>query len=113
MFCEQCQPLATEQPQFLPGEITIFLAAVSGFPGLMDAYRALDGLAMTDSVSVVDFKNDEASFREVLRQPVSARQMAEGLQAATGLQVLIEESHPDARRLRLRFIGRLPGDSGG
>jgi hypothetical protein len=96
------------EPQFEPAGqgVTITLAAVPGFQGLMDAVRALNGLPATESASVVAFKNDEASIRVTLRQPVSARQIVEGLQASTGQQALIEESRPDAQRLRLRFVER-------
>ncbi len=105
---EQPRYVPPAEPQFEPGDqgVTITLAAVPGFQGLMDAIRALNGLPATESASVVAFKNDEASIRVTLRQPVSARQIVEGLQASTGQQALIEESRPDAQRLRLRFVER-------
>jgi hypothetical protein len=101
-------PIVPQEPQFAAGDpgVTIALAAVPGFQGLMDAVRALNGLAATESASVVAFKNDEASIRVALRQPVSAREIVEGLQTSTGRQALIEESRPDAQRLRLRFVER-------
>ena len=70
----------------------------------MDVQRALNGLSTIDNASVVGFKNDEASLRVQPRQPASARQIVEGLRAATGQQVLIEEARPQSQRLRLRFV---------
>jgi hypothetical protein len=104
----QYAPEPSEEPQFHPSEqgATIILAAVPGFQGLMDVQRALNGLAATESASVVAFKNDEASIRVLLRQPVSARQIVEGLQASVGQPVLIEEARPESQRLRLRFVER-------
>jgi hypothetical protein len=97
---------APEEPQFRPSDqgVNIILAAVPGFQGLMDVQRALNGLVAIENASVVGFKNDEASLRVVLRQPAGARQIVEGLQAAIGQQVLIEEARPEAQRLRLRFV---------
>jgi hypothetical protein len=97
---------APEEPQFRPSDqgVTIVLAGVPGFQGLMDVQRALNGLSFVENASVVGFKNDEATLRVVLRQPASARQIVEGLQAAIGQQVLIEEARPEAQRLRLRFV---------
>lgn len=97
---------APEEPQFRPSDqgVSVILAAVPGFQGLMDAQRALSGLPSTEAASVLAYKNGEASLQVVLRQPVSARQIVEGLQQSTGQQILIEESRPEAQRLRLRFV---------
>ena len=105
---EARQAAAPEEPQFRPSDtgVTIILAAVPGFQGLMDVQRALNGLSFVEHASVVGFKNDEATLRVVLRQPASARQIVEGLQASVGQQVLIEEARPEAQRLRLRFVER-------
>jgi len=95
-----------EEPQFRPSDsgVTIILAGVPGFQGLMDVQRALNGLVAIENASVVGFKNDEASLRVVLRQAAGARQIVEGLQASIGQQVMIEEARPEAQRLRLRFV---------
>jgi hypothetical protein len=102
----EAQPSAPEEPQFRPSDsgVTIILAGVPGFQGLMDVQRALNGLVAIENASVVGFKNDEASLRVVLRQPATARQVIEGLQASIGQQVLIEEARPESQRLRLRFV---------
>ncbi len=97
--------LPPEEPQFLPDDnaMQIGLAAVPGFQGLMDAQRALSGLPATESASVVAYKDGEASLEVMLREPVGALDIVEGLREATGHGLLIEEARPDARRLRLRF----------
>lgn len=99
-------PVAPEEPRFWPDDhaVGIVLAAVPGFQGLMDAQRALDGLPAAEGASVVGYKNGEASLEVTLREPVSARQIVEGLRVATGHQFLIEEARPEAQRLRLRFV---------
>lgn len=99
-------PPAPREPQFGAGEdaVGIVLAAVPGFQGLMDAQRALSGLPEADSASVVAYKNGEAAMQLVLHQPVSARRIVEGLRDSTGHQLVIEESRPEALRLRLRFV---------
>ncbi|MEX0787083.1 MAG: hypothetical protein WD939_10640 [Dehalococcoidia bacterium] len=99
-------PPAPAEPQFAPGEdaVGIVLAAVPGFQGLMDAQRALNGLPEADSASVVAYKNGEAAMHLVLREAVSARRIVEGLRSSTGHQLVIEESRPEALRLRLRFV---------
>lgn len=100
------EPVAPQEPQFRPGgqAVGIVLAAVPGFQGLMDVQRALSGLPAAEGASVVGYKNGEASLQVVLRAPVSARQIVEGLRESTGHQLLIEEARPEAMRLRLRFI---------
>ncbi len=107
-YVQETRPPAPEEPQYRPSDqgVTIILAAVPGFQGLMDVQRALKGLSLVENASVVGFKNDEATLRVVLRQPASARQIVEGLQASIGAQVLIEEARPEAQRLRLRFVER-------
>lgn len=100
------EPVAPREPQFQPGEgaVGIVLAAVPGFQGLMEVQRALSGLSATERASVVAYRNGEASLEVLLRAPVSAQQIVEELRSATGYRLLIEESRPEAQRLRLRFI---------
>ena len=99
------------EPRFQPGQtpMSVVLAAVPGFQGLMDVQRALTGLPQTEGASVVAYKNGEASLEVVLNAPVAARQIVDGLRDSTGEQLLIEESRPEAGKLRLRFVER---DSG-
>ena len=104
-------PATPAEPQFQPGEspMGVVLAAVPGFQGLMDIQRALSGLPQTEGASVVAYKNGEASLEVVLNAPVAARQIVDDIRESTGEQLLIEESRPEAGKLRLRFVER---DSG-
>ena len=104
-------PATPVEPRFQPGQtpMSVVLAAVPGFQGLMDVQRALSGLPQTEGASVVAYKNGEASLEVVLNAPVAARQIVDGLCDSTGEQLLIEESRPEAGKLRLRFVER---DSG-
>jgi len=99
-------PATPVEPQFRPGAspMGVVLAAVPGFQGLMDVQRALSGLPQTEGASVVAYKNGEASLEVVLNAPLAARQIVDGLRDATGEQLLIEESRPEADKLRLRFV---------
>ncbi len=94
------------EPQFQPGDeaVGVVLAAVPGFQGLMDAQRTLSNLPETEGASVVAYKNGEASLEMVLRQPVTASRVVEALSEAVNQPLLIEESRPEALRLRLRFV---------
>lgn len=104
-------PPPPPEPQFQPGSspMSVVLAAVPGFQGLMDVQRALNGLSQTEGASVVAYKNGEASLEVILNAPIAAREIVEGLGDATGEQLLIEESRPDAGKLRLRFVERQSG----
>lgn len=100
------ESVAPEEPQFRPSDqaIGIVIAAVPGFQGLMDVQRALSALPAVEGASVNSYRNGEASLEVVLRAPMSARQIVEGLRESTGHQLLIEEARPEALRLRLRFV---------
>ncbi len=100
------EPDAPAEPQFDPANspLSVALAGVPGFQGLMDAQRALTELAETEGASVVAFKNGEAALEVVLNAPVTARQIVDGVRGVTGEQLVIEESRPEASRLRLRFV---------
>jgi hypothetical protein len=104
-------PAKPPEPQFRPGTspMSVVLATVPGFQGLMDIQRALSGLPQTEGASVVAYKNGEASLEVTLTAPLTAREIVDGLRDATGEQLLIEESRPEAGKLRLRFVER---DSG-
>ena len=105
------EPDAPTEPQFEPASspLSVALAGVPGFQGLMDAQRALTGLPETEGASVVAFKNGEAVLEVVLNAPVTARQIVDGVRNVTGEQLVIEESRPEAARLRLRFVDREGG----
>ena len=99
--------------QFQPGDeaIGVVLAAVPGFQGLMDAQRALSNLQEAEGASVVAYKNGEASLEMVLREPVTASRVVEALSESAKQPLLIEESRPEALRLRLRFVEHEVGAS--
>jgi hypothetical protein len=103
---EAAPPPPPEEPRFAANgrPVGVVLASVPGFQGLMDVQRALSNMPSTEGASVVGYKNGEASLEIILREPVSARQIVDGLQESTGHHVLIEEARPDDQRLRLRFV---------
>jgi hypothetical protein len=99
------EPAAVEEPTFAPGgAVSVVLAAVPGFQGLMDVQRALSSLRESEGATVIAFKDGEASLELTLRAPMTARQLVEGLHQATGHSLLIEEVRPEASKLRLRFV---------
>jgi hypothetical protein len=100
------EPPVPTEPQFRPSDqgINVVIGNVPGFQGLMDVQRALESLPEVEKASVLNFRNDEASLQLVLRNPITARQLVDALAQATGAELLIEESRPEAQRLRLRFV---------
>lgn len=108
---QQSQPAAKPQlpemePSFAPGGegIDVTIASVPGFQGLMELQRALVRLPQVQSAAVRRYQDDEAAIQLVLAQPMSASAIAEGLTASTGRSIFVDESRPDALRLRLRFL---------
>ena len=99
-------PTTIEEQAFLPGKeaVTIVLAPVSDFHDLMEMHRALSRLPAAEGASVIRYQNGEASFELLLRAGVSASQIVAVLGESTGRRPLIEESKPDAARLRLHFV---------
>jgi len=102
------EPPVPTEPQFRPSDqgVSVVLASVSGFQELMDVQRALTGLPDAENASVLTYRNGEASLQLVLRRPVTAGQIVDALAQATGEELLIEESRPEAQRLRLRFVDK-------
>ena len=98
-------PPAEREPEFMPGEtpLTLAVSAVPGFQGLMEAQRALMRLPSIEGASVERYFDGEARIVLTLRGPVTARELVDTLSQATGQQAEIEESRPDALRLRVRF----------
>jgi len=106
----QEEPAAPSEPQFRPSDqgVNVVLTQVRGFQGLMDAQRALSDMPDVEKATIANFRNEEAIVQLVLHTPVTARQIVDVLAQATGEDMLIEESRPEAQRLRLRFV---EGDS--
>ena len=94
------------EPSFAPGGegIDVSIAAVPGFQGLMEVQRALVRLPQVQSAAVRRYQDDEAAIQLVLSQPMTATGIAEGVAAGTGKQIIVDESRPEALRLRLRFL---------
>jgi hypothetical protein len=94
------------EASFAPGGegIDVTIAAVPGFQGLMDLQRALVRLPQVQSAAVRRYQDDEAAIQLVLSQPMTPTAIIEGVAAATGRQIMVDEARPDALRLRLRFL---------
>jgi hypothetical protein len=94
------------EPAFASGGegIDVTIAAVPGFQGLMEIQRALVRLPQVQSAAVRRYQDDEAAIQLVLSQPMTAAAIAEGVTAGTGKRIFVDESRPDALRLRLRFL---------
>ena len=84
--------------------IDVVIASVPGFQGLMEVQRALVKLPQVQSAAVRRYQDDEAAIQLVLAEPMTASAIAEGVTAGTGKQLIVDESRPDALRLRLRFL---------
>jgi hypothetical protein len=91
---------------FAPGGegVDVTIAAVPGFQGLMDLQRALVRLPQVQSAAVRRYQDDEAAIQLILAQPMIPSAIIEGVAAATGRQITIDEARPEALRLRLRFL---------
>jgi hypothetical protein len=94
------------EPTFAPGGegVDVTIASVPGFQGLMDVQRALVRLPHVQGAAVRRYQDDEAAIQLVLAQPMTASAIVEGVTSATGLHLVVDESRPDALRLRLRFL---------
>lgn len=94
------------EPSFAPGGegIDVTIAAVPGFQGLMDLQRALVRLPQVQSAAVRRYQDDEAAIQLILAQPMTPGAIIEGVAAATGRQIIIDEARPEGLRLRLRFL---------
>ena len=94
------------EPSFSPGGegVDVTIAAVPGFQGLMELQRALVRMPQVQSAAVRRYQDDEAAIQLVLSQPMAASAIAEGVSMATGKRLFVDESRPDALRLKLRCL---------
>ena len=94
------------EPSFAPGGegIDVTIAAVPGFQGLMEVQRSLVRLPQVQSAAVRRYQDDEAAIQLVLSQPMTAAALAEGVSTGTGRRLMVDDSRPEALRLRLRFL---------
>ena len=95
------------EPSFAPGGegVDVSIAAVPGFQGLMDVQRALVTLPQVQSAAVRRYQDEEAAIQLILKQPMTATQIAEAVSGATGKQLIVDDARPELLRLRLRFLG--------
>jgi hypothetical protein len=93
------------EPAFMPSSegLTLVISSVPGFQGLMEAQRALTRMPAIEGASVERYFDGEARVVLTLSQPVTASRLVETLSQATGQQAEVEESRPEANRLRVRF----------
>ncbi len=95
-------PEQMTEPSFAPGGegIDVTIAAVPGFQGLMDLQRALVRLPQVQSAAVRRYQDDEAAIQLILAQPMTPSAIIEGVSAATGRQITVDEARPEALRRR-------------
>jgi hypothetical protein len=102
-------PLEQEppEPQFAAGGdgIQLLISAVPGFQGLMEVQRALTHMPAVEGASVERYLDGEARIILLLREPLTARRIADGLAEYIGEPLTIEEARPEALRLHLRVGG--------
>jgi hypothetical protein len=100
-------PEEAAEPAFAPGGegLTVVISSVPGFQGLMEAQRALMRLPAIEGASVERYFDGEARIVLTLREPITASLIVETLSQSAEQPVQIEESRPDALRLRVRFQG--------
>jgi len=94
------------EASFAPGGegIDVTIADVPGFQGLMELQRALVRLPQVQSAAVRRYQDDAAAIQLVLSQPMTASAIAEGITAATGKPLAVDEARPETLRLKLRFV---------
>jgi hypothetical protein len=107
---ETAAPVEETEPTFAPGDegLTLVISSVPGFQGLMEVQRALTRMPAIEGASVERYFDGEARIVLMLREPVTTSRLAETLRQATGQELQVEESRPDALRLRVRFQGATP-----
>jgi hypothetical protein len=103
-------PAPVQEPRFPAGDtaVRVTLAAVPSFLALMDIQHALDGLAISSGAQVTEFGDGDASLLLTLGRRATLSEIMEGLRQASSFPLLVEESRPEAARLRLRFIPEPP-----
>jgi hypothetical protein len=98
---------APAEPQFAAGGegIQLLISSVPGFQGLMEVQRALTHMPAVEGASVERYLDGEARIVLLLREPLTARRIVDGLTEYIGEALSIEEARPEALRLHLRFSG--------
>jgi hypothetical protein len=104
---EEEAPEEETEPAFAAGGegLTLVISAVPGFQGLMEVQRALTRIPAIEGASVERYFDGEARIVLTLRERITAGRLLEALTQATGQQLQLEESRPEAMRIRVRFQG--------
>ncbi len=99
------EPRVGETP-FAPGGegITLVLGSVPGFQGLMEIQKGLTGMEQVAGASVERYQEGESRILLHLKAHVTASEITEAIQDATGFAAIVEESKPELFRLRLKII---------
>ena len=94
------------EPAFLPGGegVSVILTSVPGFQALMDIQKAFAAMDQVEGASVERFQEGDSRLLLHLSAPVTAGELAAALRRATAHNVLVEESHPELCRLRLKLV---------
>ncbi|MEX2159252.1 MAG: hypothetical protein WEB04_07605 [Dehalococcoidia bacterium] len=102
------QPARTEpaEPRFDPrnGTVQLTVTDVPSLQNLMRVGRALSDLAAVADASIAGYEQGSAVLHVTMVESMSLNDLMRGLRDATTLQLLVEESRPEASRLRLRFV---------
>lgn len=95
-----------DEPRFWVNDqpLEVVVGNVHGFQALMELQRRMSEIAGVEGASVVGYKNAQATLELVLDRPLSARDIMAGIGEIEGQVAATEESGPEERRLRLRFI---------
>jgi hypothetical protein len=109
-LAEPAAPPTPAEAPFLPGGegITLILASVPGFQGLMDIQKALTAMEQVAGASVERFQEGDSRIILHLKAPITATDLATNLRGATGYGAIVEEARPELLRLRIKII---PGAS--
>ena len=84
--------------------VQLAVSAVPGFQELMELQRALMRLPAVERASVERYFDGEARVVLLLREPLTASDIVDAIREAAGYQLAVEETRPEALRLRLRFL---------
>jgi hypothetical protein len=69
----------------------------------MEVQRALTHMPAVEGASVERYLDGEARIILLLREPLTAGRIADGMSEYVGEPLVIEEARPEALRLHLRF----------
>lgn len=103
---ERRVPPAPSEPAFMPGGegVSLALGGVPGFQALMELQKALARMPELEGASVERYQEGDSRLLLHLRAAVTASQVVDAIQTATGHNIAVEESRPELRSLRLRIV---------